>query len=84
MHRATGDRAEYDADGRSVLYSHAGVYRRSRNTRSGACQDVLVLRAVGLPVEGIGLILAIDWLLDRFRTTATSGRLCRRCGDRQV
>ncbi|MBN1498449.1 MAG: cation:dicarboxylase symporter family transporter, partial [Spirochaetes bacterium] len=23
----------------------------------------------GLPVEGIGLLLTIDWLLDRFRTT---------------
>jgi Na+/H+-dicarboxylate symporter len=30
---------------------------------------VLVLQAVGLPLEGVGLILAIDWLLDRFRTT---------------
>jgi len=27
-----------------------------------------VLRAVDLPVEGITLILSIDWLLDRFRT----------------
>ena len=30
---------------------------------------VIVLRAVDLPIEGIGLILTIDWLLDRFRTT---------------
>ena len=30
---------------------------------------VLVLQAVGLPIEGIGIILAIDWFLDRFRTT---------------
>ncbi len=25
--------------------------------------------AVGLPVEGVALLLTIDWLLDRFRTT---------------
>jgi len=30
---------------------------------------VLVLKAVNLPVEGIALILAIDWFLDRCRTT---------------
>ena len=29
----------------------------------------MALRAVGLPIEGIGIILAIDWFLDRFRTT---------------
>jgi solute carrier family 1 (high affinity glutamate transporter) protein 1 len=28
-----------------------------------------VLKAVDLPVEGIGLILVIDWFLDRCRTT---------------
>ena len=32
-------------------------------------KSVIVLKAVGLPIEGIGLILTIDWLLDRFRTT---------------
>jgi Na+/H+-dicarboxylate symporter len=36
---------------------------------AGLVTMVIVLRAVDLPVEGIGLLLTIDWLLDRFRTT---------------
>ena len=36
---------------------------------AGLVTMVLVLQAVGLPIEGVGLILAIDWFLDRFRTT---------------
>jgi len=36
---------------------------------AGLVTMVIVLRAVGLPIEGVGLILTIDWLLDRFRTT---------------
>jgi Na+/H+-dicarboxylate symporter len=36
---------------------------------AGLVTMVIVLNAVGLPVEGIGLLLTIDWLLDRFRTT---------------
>lgn len=36
---------------------------------AGTVMMVFVLQAVGLPIEGIGLIWAIDWFLDRCRTT---------------
>ncbi len=36
---------------------------------AGLVTMVIVLDAVGLPLEGIGLLLAIDWFLDRCRTT---------------
>ncbi len=36
---------------------------------AGLVTMVIVLKAVGLPTEGIAMILAIDWFLDRCRTT---------------
>ncbi len=36
---------------------------------AGLVTMVIVLNATGLPIEGIAILLSIDWLLDRFRTT---------------
>ncbi len=36
---------------------------------AGLVTMVMVLHTAGLPIEGIGMILAIDWFLDRCRTT---------------
>jgi len=36
---------------------------------AGLATMIIVLNAVGLPLEGIALLLAVDWFLDRFRTT---------------
>lgn len=39
---------------------------------AGLVTMVIVLNAVGLPPEYIGLILSVDWLLDRFRTAVNT------------
>lgn len=36
--------------------------------QAGLVTMVVVLTAVNLPIDGIGLLLAVDWFLDRFRT----------------
>ena len=36
---------------------------------AGLVTMVIVLKAVNLPIDGIALILVIDWFLDRCRTT---------------
>lgn len=39
---------------------------------AGLVTMLIVLNAVGLPIEYIGLILSVDWLLDRFRTAVNT------------
>lgn len=39
---------------------------------AGLVTMIIVLNAVGLPLEYVGLILSVDWLLDRFRTAVNT------------
>jgi len=49
---------------------------------AGLVTMLIVLNAVGLPVEYVGLILSVDWLLDRFRTAVNCFGDC--CGSAVV
>ena len=60
MTRRTADDGAIDAVLASV--GAAGI------PMAGLVMLVVVLEAVGLPLEGIGVILSIDWFLDRWRT----------------
>ena len=42
---------------------------------AGLVTMVIVLKAVGLPIEGIGLILTIDWFLDDAEQPSTFGAI---------
>ncbi|KFM70230.1 Excitatory amino acid transporter 3, partial [Stegodyphus mimosarum] len=37
--------------------------------QAGLVTMVMVLNVIGLPAEDVALILVVDWILDRFRTT---------------
>ncbi|HKK17031.1 MAG TPA: cation:dicarboxylase symporter family transporter, partial [Gammaproteobacteria bacterium] len=37
--------------------------------QAGLVTMIIVLSAVNLPTEAIGILLAVDWFLDRLRTT---------------
>jgi Na+/H+-dicarboxylate symporter len=39
---------------------------------AGLVTMIIVLNAAGLPLEGVALILSVDWFLDRFRTAVNA------------
>lgn len=52
----------------TVMTATAAAIGAAGIPSAGLVTMIIVLQAVNLPTEDIGLILAIDWFLDRFRT----------------
>jgi Na+/H+-dicarboxylate symporter len=48
--------------------------------QAGLVTMVIVLTSVGLPTSSIGIILVVDWFLDRIRTTVNVFGDCVGCG----
>lgn len=56
----------------SEYSGHREIFIRSFHvslSQSGLVAMVIVLNAVGLDPSDVSLIIVVDWLLDRFRTT---------------
>jgi Na+/H+-dicarboxylate symporter len=62
MHLSLGQQAVVAVTSTLAAIGAAGI------PEAGLVTMIIVLTTVGLPVEGISIILAVDWLLDRFRT----------------
>ncbi|MGD2082543.1 MAG: cation:dicarboxylase symporter family transporter [Chromatiales bacterium] len=65
----TGHQGAPTSTASRVAVRAAGIPRRE----AGLVARVVLLEAVGLRPEGIRLLQAADWLLDRFRASVDAG-----------